>query len=114
MIRIQKKPKLKNPVFIAAWPGMGKVALKAAGYLKDKLKAEVFAEFDPGKYFSPQEAYIKNGIIELPKLPVGKFYFWKNKHGKSTCLSVKNYKTALILFIPMGIILVLIGIAVLK
>ena len=39
---------------------------------------------------------------------------WKNKHDKSTCLSIKNYRTALIVFIPMGIILILIGITVLK
>lgn len=39
---------------------------------------------------------------------------WKKNHKKSTCLSAKNYRNSLMLFIPMGIILTLIGIAVLK
>ncbi|TDQ25728.1 hypothetical protein [Tenacibaculum caenipelagi] len=39
---------------------------------------------------------------------------WRNKHEKSTCLSVKNYKTALIAFVLMGIISILIGIAIFK
>ncbi len=34
-IIVKNKPRLKNPIMIAAWPGMGDVALKAALYLKD-------------------------------------------------------------------------------
>jgi len=29
-IKFIKRPKLKNPLFIVAWPGMGEVAYKAA------------------------------------------------------------------------------------
>lgn len=39
-IEIYEEPELRNPYMIAAWPGMGNVALKAATYLKEKLKAE--------------------------------------------------------------------------
>ena len=40
-IKIKKRPRLKSPILVAAWPGMGDVALKAAIYLKDKLAADV-------------------------------------------------------------------------
>ena len=78
-IKILKKPKLKNPFFIAAWPGMGEVALKAAMFLKNKLKAEEFALFESGNFFQPQGIDIRDQIITTAKLPQGKFYFYKNK-----------------------------------
>ncbi len=83
MIRILKSPRLKHAIFIAAWPGMGSVALKSAICLKDSLKAQEFAKLEAGKYFSPQAAVIENGCISVPKPPEGKFYYWKNKNGKN-------------------------------
>ena len=38
MIKIIKNPNLKNPIFIAAWPGMGEVAYKTALFLREALK----------------------------------------------------------------------------
>ena len=46
-IKISKRPRLKNPYLIVAWPGMGEVAFKAATYLVDKLRAEEFAHILP-------------------------------------------------------------------
>jgi proteasome assembly chaperone (PAC2) family protein len=68
---------------IAAWPGMGNVALKAATYFQEQLKAIEFAEFQDEDFFSSAEAAIENGIIKMPQIPKGKFYFWENKAGKS-------------------------------
>ncbi|MDD5355343.1 MAG: PAC2 family protein [Candidatus Omnitrophica bacterium] len=82
-IVLLKKPKLRNPFFIAAWPGMGDVALKAAAFLKDKLKAEEFAVFKPENFFQPQGVDIHEQIIAATKLPEGKFYFLKNKLSKN-------------------------------
>ncbi|MFH1622653.1 MAG: PAC2 family protein [Candidatus Omnitrophota bacterium] len=82
-IILLKKPKLKNPFFIAAWPGMGEVALKAAEFLKDKLKAEEFALFQPQNFFQPQGVEIYDQIITTSKLPEGKFYFYKSKYQKN-------------------------------
>jgi hypothetical protein len=82
MLKFYKKIKARNPVMIAAWPGMGNVALKAAVYLRDTLKAEEFAEIESEGFFTPTEAWIDNGIIKVPSMPKGKFYFWKNKKGK--------------------------------
>jgi hypothetical protein len=77
-ISITKKPRLKNPVLVAAWPGMGDVALKAALYLKDKLAAEEFAQISAGDYFHPSGVWIENSLIHVPPQPVGKFYYYKN------------------------------------
>jgi proteasome assembly chaperone (PAC2) family protein len=77
-ISITKKPRLKNPVLVAAWPGMGDVALKAALYLKDKLAAEEFAQISAGDYFHPSGVWIENSLIHIPPQPVGKFYYYKN------------------------------------
>lgn len=78
-IKLLNKPKLRNPYFIAAWTGMGEVALKAAIYLKDKLGAEEFAVFKPEGFFQPQGIEISDYLVKTTSLPEGKFYFYKNK-----------------------------------
>lgn len=82
-IQITKKIKLRHPVVIAAWPGMGEVALKAAIYLRDKLKAEEFASFNPEGFFQPEGVDIQDSLVSITGLPVGKFYYYKNKFLKS-------------------------------
>ncbi|MFH1692002.1 MAG: PAC2 family protein [Candidatus Omnitrophota bacterium] len=80
-IKIYKRPRLKNPILIAAWPGMGDVAIKAALYLKDKLKAVEFADFLSQEYFSPSSVWVEEGVVGVPTRPVGKFYFYKSSEG---------------------------------
>jgi proteasome assembly chaperone (PAC2) family protein len=82
-IKLYKKPRLRNPYLIVAWPGMGEVAVKAATYIINKLKAEEFAEI-PGKdFFYLTESIVKDGILSLPEMPYGKFYYWKNPSGRT-------------------------------
>lgn len=81
-IKMLKRPKLKDPYLIVAWPGMGEVAFKAATYLVDKLPAQEFANILPEDFFYLTASVIKNGILTLPQLPFNKFYYWKNKTGK--------------------------------
>ncbi len=76
-IRIIKKVRLKNPVLIAAWPGMGDVALKAALYLKEKFKAQEFAVLTASDYYYPSGIFVEVGQIVLPPLPEGRFYVMK-------------------------------------
>ena len=80
-VKITKRPKLKKPYMIVAWPGMGEVAFKAASYLVEKLKAEEFAVIPAEEFFYLTGSVIKEGILSVPDLPSGKFYFWKNKTG---------------------------------
>ena len=77
-IQTKKKIRLKNPVLVAAWPGMGDVALKAAAYLKDKLKATEFATMSPNDYFHPTGVWVEGGLIETPQPSVGHFYFYRH------------------------------------
>jgi len=81
-IKLHHQPKLNNPDMIAAWPGMGNVALGTAKYLRDKLDAELFGEIEPVNFFQFPGIIVKDdSTIETPKftiLPKNKFYFWKN------------------------------------
>lgn len=77
-VKITKRIKLRSPYFIVAWPGMGEVAFKSAKYLVEKLPAAEFAELAAEEFFYLGSSAIKNGVLELPDLPSGKFYYWKN------------------------------------
>lgn len=77
-LNYKKRPKLRDPIMLAAWPGMGSVAIRAAEFLWDHLKPKEFAEFSPEGFFFPQEAFIMNGQIEVPRLSTGKFYYWQH------------------------------------
>lgn len=79
MINIYKEPKLTKPVLIAAWPGIGNVALGAVSYLKEKLQAKEFAEIDPLPFFEPNGVIIEDNLIQHPKFPQNKFYYHKGK-----------------------------------
>jgi proteasome assembly chaperone (PAC2) family protein len=83
MIKIIKAVKAKDPIFIAAWPGMGSVSIKAAAFLKDALKAVDFADFDAEGYFSPSDVTIEEAVVKIPASPQAKFYYWQNKSGKN-------------------------------
>jgi len=44
-------PKLNHPWFVAAWPGMGNVAITAGYYLLAKLGMHVIAEYEAADLF---------------------------------------------------------------
>jgi uncharacterized protein len=80
-IKIVKRPRLKSPFLICAWPGMGEVAFKAAHYLIEKLKAEEFALIPPQDFFYLTASVVQKGVLGIPELPYSKFYFWKARKG---------------------------------
>jgi proteasome assembly chaperone (PAC2) family protein len=63
------KPEFKEPIMIAAWPGMGYLSKISADFLRRRLHAKIFAEI---KYFQNAIAY-RNGLAELPTVK-HKFY----------------------------------------
>jgi len=81
--KIRKRPKLRSPYLICGWPGMGEVAFKAVNYLVEKLPAEEFAEMDVEEFFYLTASSVKDGVLSVPELPSGKFYYWKNKSAKN-------------------------------
>ncbi|MDI6606523.1 MAG: PAC2 family protein, partial [Candidatus Omnitrophota bacterium] len=82
-LKINKKPTLKRPYLIVAWPGMGNVAFRAAKYLVQGLKAQEFAELLAQDFFYLTGSIIQEGVLSAPELPDGKFYYWKNPESKS-------------------------------
>lgn len=83
LIKIKRKIRSRNPYLIAAWPGMGNVAFKTATYMVEALSAEEFAVLETDDLFFPEQANVTEGIVEIPRFPADKFYFWKNKYGKN-------------------------------
>lgn len=75
------KARLKNPILITAWPGMGDVAYKVASTLVNKLNMEEIFELAAEDFFYPTGVTIKNDLLEVTDLPFSKFYIYKNKTG---------------------------------
>lgn len=63
---------------LAAWPGIGNVGLIVAKYLQSQLNAEEVGELEPFEFFDPVGIMVKNNLIEAPKFPESKFYYWHN------------------------------------
>ncbi|MBN3040454.1 MAG: PAC2 family protein [Candidatus Omnitrophica bacterium] len=81
MIKEIATPKLKTPVFIAAWPGMGEVAYRSAMFLKEVLGFKMFAKLEAQDFFKPAAVFVEKGLINSPKIPAGFFYYYKAKNG---------------------------------
>ncbi len=79
-VRIHQEPELRDPLLIAAWPGMGGVAIVAAKYLQDKLGAEEFGEIEPYDFFDPSLVLVRESVVEEPEFPDNKFYFSKGEN----------------------------------
>ena len=77
-VKLYKEPRVKSCDLIAAWPGIGNVALIVAKYIKDKLNAEEIGEIEPFDFFDPIGIMVKGNIIEAPQFPESKFYHWHN------------------------------------
>ncbi|MFH0826885.1 MAG: PAC2 family protein [Candidatus Omnitrophota bacterium] len=90
-IKFFKKPRLKNPYLIVAWPGMGEVAFKAASYLVEQLGARDFAVIPAEDYFYLTASVIRDGLLDLPDLPQGKFYYWRNPAAKSALKKTQDH-----------------------
>ncbi|HYE03422.1 MAG TPA: PAC2 family protein [Phycisphaerales bacterium] len=54
---------------IAAWPGMGNVAVLSAGYLVQKLGMKPVGELAPKQYFDIQAVEVHKGVVSTPRLP---------------------------------------------
>ncbi|MBN2414228.1 PAC2 family protein [bacterium] len=78
IISFNSIPKLESPYLIAAWPGMGKVALTAVTYLREQLGATYFGQIDESDFFAPTGAMVEKQIISAPPSPTNKFYYFKS------------------------------------
>jgi len=77
-IRLQGQPKLRKPIMVAAWPGMGGVATVAAKYLMEKLGAQEFGSIDPEEFFDLSGVLIEDSMVKDIEFPECKFYVWES------------------------------------
>lgn len=77
---LQKSP-LNHPWLVAAWPGMGNVALNAGIYLLAKLDMEVYTELEANEFFDVPQVEVKEGIVQPGRRPRNRFFLWKDPQG---------------------------------
>ncbi len=90
VIDFEKKPKLKNAIFVEGLPGVGNVGKLAAEHLIDEIGAEQFAEI-LSIYFPPQVLVGDDGIATLVN---NKLYFKKKvgEEGRDIVILTGDYQ----------------------
>ncbi|MFC1918265.1 PAC2 family protein [Chloroflexota bacterium] len=83
LVKYHGRPNLKSPVMLAAWPGIGNVAVIIATYLKRKLEFKELGHVDAAYFFDPIGVTVKDNVVEAPQFPQSSFYYWKNTQGGS-------------------------------
>ena len=77
---------LQNPTMIAAWPGMGFVAMTACYYLISKLKMELRAEYASTELFDVDHVPIEAGLVQPFRYPKNQVFAWKSPDGENDLL----------------------------
>jgi len=83
IVRLYHRPRLKSPVMLASWPGIGNVSIIAANYLLRQLDFKDLGEIEPSAFFDAIGVLARDNIVEEPQFPQSQFYYWKNKKGPS-------------------------------
>jgi proteasome assembly chaperone (PAC2) family protein len=88
IVKIYARPKLKNPVMLASWPGIGDVSMIVASYLLKKLDFKDLGEIEPSYFFDAIGVIARDNIVEKPQFPQSRFYYWKNPKGSDIILFI--------------------------
>jgi len=78
LVKLYARPRLKSPVMLAAWPGIGNVAIIVASYLERKLAFKKLGEVEASHFFDPIGVLVRDNVVEAPNFPQSRFYYWKN------------------------------------
>ncbi len=78
-LRINQRPKLRNPYLIIGWADAGLVGVTAADYLVEKLPAEELGGIEPHHFYLLPQGLIKGGVLQEIEYPKNSFYYWENK-----------------------------------
>jgi uncharacterized protein len=78
IIKITARPKLHTPNLVAAWPGIGNVAMIVANYLRAKLPFKDLGFLDASYFFDPIGVSVRDNIVEEPSFPQSQFYYYKH------------------------------------
>lgn len=76
---LTETPQVDRCVMLASWPGIGNVSLILARYLKEKLGAREVGEIDPVHFFEPVGVMVRENVVEEPRFPESKFYYWEKE-----------------------------------
>ena len=76
-IKILSEVELREPLLLAAWPGMGHVALKAFVFLHEALRAHNLAFVEEPEFFRIPGIGIQDGLVQSTLLPKSGFYYLK-------------------------------------
>lgn len=80
-VHFSHRPELHQPLLLAAWPGIGQVALLAVTYLKERLGADEFAQMDAVPYFDLGGVFVEQDIIQPPRFPRNSLFAWHHPGG---------------------------------
>ena len=77
---MEKEQHLSDPWLVAAWPGMGAVAISAGYYMMAKLGMHLLAEFSAREFFDLEYVEVKGGLIQTGRLPRSRLFLWNDPH----------------------------------
>ena len=80
--KLYKQPHPQSCAMFASWPGIGDISLMAAKYLKEKLNAVQIGEIEPVNFFEPIGVLVEDNVVESPRFPENKFYYWQDRKTK--------------------------------
>jgi len=79
-IVLYREPKLKNPVLIAGWSGIGNIGILAVEYFRQMVIAKEFGEIESWEFFDPRKVTIKGSLLKDLEFPSNKFYFQRTRN----------------------------------
>ena len=74
-VRTRRRVELHEPVMLAGWPGLGKVAILSEAYLAQRLESRELAEIEPGGFFRVAGVQVRGGVILPPATARNVFSF---------------------------------------
>ncbi len=80
-VKLYAQPELASPDMLAAWPGVGNVAMIVATYLQKNLDFEELGEIEASRFFDPVGVLVKDNVVEAPQFPQSRFYYRKGREG---------------------------------
>ena len=78
----RSEDRLRDAWLVAAWPGLGGVALIAASALAQALKAGQTAQLPGEGHYELHNIDVEHGILQTPRLPTGVFFEWRRQGDK--------------------------------
>jgi proteasome assembly chaperone (PAC2) family protein len=88
VIKLYKQPRPRSCSMLASWPGIGDVSLTAAKYLVEKLNAVEIGEIEPINFFEPVGVTVRDNVVENPRFPESKFYYWQPRSNRDKGLVI--------------------------